>query len=174
MRGKKAEDGVLYLDFGLPEPVKETGKKNGQEEADALPFFPRPENDNQRLMNLQHIYYHGREEALGEMFILLAGVAGKLIGKETKARGLFFPAERKRELALDSAELVVRQILKNRLKIRTSFTAYLYLQVRKTMYSRTKAEKLESYCARNRIDIFSLSDSERRRVRRQMEEEEKE
>ena len=171
MRGKKQnpDSGVLYLDFGFAEPEK----KAETEDIGPLPFFPSPGNDNQRLLNLQHGYYHGREEALGEMFLLLSRIAGKMISRETKEKRLFFTAEKKRELALDSAELVVRQILKNRLKIRKSFTAYLYLQVRKTMYSRTKAEKLEAYCARNRIDLLSLSESERRQVRKQMEEEEK-
>lgn len=167
MSGEETECGFQYfLDFDFFEQEKQEEKK----EIDSLPFFEKPENDNQRLMNLQYEYYHGRTEKLEEMFLLLLEIAGKLISKETKEKKLIFSAEHKEVLAVDSASLVIEQILKNKLKIKASWIAYLYLQVKKTMYSRTKAKKLEDYCIKNNIDFFTLSEDEKRSVKSLAEE----
>lgn len=167
MSGEETECGFQYfLDFDFFEQEKQEEKK----EIDSLPFFEKPENDNQRLMNLQYEYYHGRTEKLEEMFLLLLEIAGKIISKETKEKKLIFSAEHKEEFAVDSASLVIEQILKNNLKIKASWIAYLYLQVKKTMYSRTKAEKLEDYCIKNNINFFTLSEDEKRSMKRNLEE----
>ena len=167
MSGEETECGFQYfLDFDFFEQEKQEEKK----EIDSLPFFEKLENDNQRLMNLQYEYYHGRTEKLEEMFLLLLEIAGKLISKETKEKKLIFSAEHKEVLAVDSASLVIEQILKNKLKIKASWIAYLYLQVKKTMYSRTKAKKLEDYCIKNNIDFFTLSEDEKRSVKSLAEE----
>ena len=64
---------------------------------------------------------------------------------------------------------MIEQILKNKLKIKTNWIAYLYLQVKKTMYTRTKAGKLEDYCIKNNIDFFTLSEDEKRSMKRNIE-----
>lgn len=167
MNGEKTDyDFQYFLDFDFFEQEKQEEKKK----IDALPFFEKPENDNQRLMNLQYEYYHGKPEKLNRIFLLLLEIAKKIINKEAKEKKLIFSMHHKEELAIDSASLVIEQILKNRLKIRTSFIAYLYLQVKKTMYSKTKAEKLEDYCIKNNIDFFTLSEDEKRNVKRIVEE----
>lgn len=167
MSGEETECGFQYfLDFDFFEQEK----NEEQEEIDSLPLFGNAENDNQRLMNMQYEYYHGRTEKLDEMFLLMLEIARKIISKEAKEKRLIFSAEHKEELAVDSTSLVIEQVLKNRLKIRTSFIAYLYLQVKKTMYSRTKAEKLEDYCIKNNINFFSLSEDEKRSVKKILEE----
>ncbi len=167
MSGEETECGFQYfLDFDFFEQEKQEEQK----EIDSLPFFEKPENDSQRLMNLQYEYYHGRTEKLDEMFLLLLEIARKIISKETKEKKLIFSAEHKEELAVDSASLVVEQILKNKLKIKASWIAYLYLQVKKTMYSRTKAERLEDYCIKNNINFFTLSEDEKKSVKRNLEE----
>lgn len=166
MSGEETECGFQYfLDFDFFEQEKQEEQK----EIDSLPFFEKPENDSQRLMNLQYEYYHGRTEKLDEMFLLLLEIARKIISKETKEKKLIFSAEHKEELAVDSASLVIEQILKNKLKIKSSWIAYLYLQVKKTMYSRTKAERLEDYCIKNNIDFFTLSEDKKRSVKKNME-----
>lgn len=168
MSGEETECGFQYLlDFDFFEQEKQEEKK----EIDDLPFFEKPENDNQRLMNLQYEYYHGRTEKLDKIFLLLLEIARKIISKEAKEKKIFFSAEHKNGLAIDSVSLVIEQILKNRLKIRTSFIAYLYLQVKKTMYSKTKAKRLEDYCIKNNINFFLLSEDEKKNVKRNMEEE---
>lgn len=164
MRGEETECGFQYfLDFDFYEQEE-------KKEIDDLLFFATPENDNQRLMNLQYEYYHGRTEKLEEIFLLLLEIARKIISKEAKEKKLIFSRDHKEELAVDSASLVIEQMLKNRLKIRTSFIAYLYLQVKKTMYSKTKAEKLEDYCRHNNINFFALSETEKRKVKKIFEE----
>ena len=167
MSGEETECGFQYfLDFDFFEQEKQEEKK----EIDSLPFFEKPENDSQRLMNLQYEYYHGRTEKLDEMFLLLLEIARKIISKEAKEKKLIFSMDHKEELAEDSVSLVIEQILKNKLKIKASWIAYLYLQVKKTMYSRTKAERLEDYCIKNNIDFFTLSEDEKRSVKRNLEE----
>lgn len=167
MNGEETECGFQYfLDFDFFEQEKQEQQK----EIDDLPFFEKSENDNQRLMNLQYEYYHGRTEKLDEMFLLLLEIARKIISKEAKEKKLIFSMDHKEELAEDSVSLVIEQILKNKLKIKTSWIAYLYLQVKKTMYSRTKAERLEDYCIKNTINFFMLSEDEKRSVKKNMEE----
>lgn len=167
MSGEETECGFQYfLDFDFFEQEKQEEQK----EIDSLPFFEKPENDNQRLMNLQYEYYHGRTEKLEEMFLLLLEIARKIMSKEAKEKKLIFSMDHKEELAEDSVSLVIEQILKNKLKIKASWIAYLYLQVKKTMYSRTKAERLEDYCIKNNIDFFTLSEDEKRSVKRNLEE----
>ena len=164
MQGEETECGFQYfLDFDFYEQEE-------KKEIDDLLFFETPETDNQRLMNWQYEYYHGRTEKLDEIFQLLLKIARKIISKEAKEKKLIFCSEHKEELAVDSASLVIEQMLKNRLKIRTSFIAYLYLQVKKTMYSKTKAEKLEDYCRHNNINFFALSEVEKRYVKKIFEE----
>lgn len=167
MNGEETECGFQYfLDFDFFEQEKQEEKK----EIDDLLFFATPETDNQRLMNWQYEYYHGMPEKIDKIFLLLLKIARKIISKEAKEKKLLFCSEYKEELAVDSASLVIEQMLKNRLKIRTSFIAYLYLQVKKTMYSKTKAEKLEDYCRHNNINFFALSEAEKRKVRKIFEE----
>lgn len=167
MNGEETECGFQYfLDFDFFEQEKQEKKK----EIDDLPFFEKPENDNQRLMNLQFEYYHGRTEKLDEMFLLLLEIARKIISKEAKEKKLIFSMDHKEELAIDSVSLVIEQILKNKLKIKANWLAYLYLQVKKTMYSKTKARKLEDYCIKNDINFFMLSEDEKRSVKRNLEE----
>lgn len=167
MSGEKTENGFQYfLDFDFFEQEKTAE----QEEIDRLPFFKNAEHDNQRLMNLQYEYYHGKTEKLDEMFLLLLEIARKIISKEAREKKLVFSMDHKEELAVDSVSLVIEQILKNKLKIKASWIAYLYLQVKKTMYSRSKAKRLEDYCVRNNIDFFTLSEDEKRSVKRNLEE----
>lgn len=167
MSGEETESGFQYfLEFDFFEQEKQEEKK----EIDRLPFFEKTENDNQRLMNLQSEYYHGKTEKLDEMFLLLLGIARKIISKEVKEKKLIFSRDHKEELAIDSVSLVIEQILKNKLKIKTNWIAYLYLQVKKTMYTKTKAKKLEDYCVKNNIDFFALSEDEKRSVKRNLEE----
>lgn len=163
MRGEETECGFQYfLDFDFYEQEE-------KKEIDDLLFFETPETDNQRLMNWQYEYYHGMPEKIDKIFLLLLKIARKIISKEAKEKKLLFCSEYKEELAVDSASLVIEQILKNKLKIKASWIAYLYLQVKKTMYSKTKAEKLEDYCRKNNVDFFMLSEDEKRSVKKYME-----
>ena len=152
---------VLPFDFWKEEEAER------QAEIHNLPYYENPQNDNQRLFNLQKEYYEGREEALTDMFKILSEIAPKLVNKEigcAKKKRVFTDLK-KEEMAMDAVCLFVQQIKKNRLIITESFVAYLFLQVRKVMNTRTKAQMFEKYCRRNNINIFQLSDEEKNSVK---------
>jgi len=70
--------------------------------------------------------------------------------------------------------LVIDQYTGNEVVITKSFTAYLYLQVRKVLYSQTAGEKFERWCIERRINLFTLDDGARERAKAKFEAEEKE
>lgn len=161
----KLKQQVLPFDFWEEE------KAQRKEEIHNLPYFENPQTDNQRLFNLQKEYYEGREKALSEIFELLLQIAPKLVNKvvSTSKKKRVFSNQKKEELAMDAVCLFIQQIKKNQLIIKESFVAYLYLQVNKVMNTRTKAQMLESFCKRNKINIFSLSEDEKNAVKMRFE-----
>lgn len=156
---------VLPFDFWEEEEAEK------QAEIHNLPYYETPVTDNQRLFNLQKEYYEGREQALTEMFELMIRIAPKLVNKEMNSskKKRSFSDLQKEELAMDAVCLFVQQIKKNRLIIKESFIAYLFLQVRKVMNTRTKAQMFESFCKRNKVNIFNLSESEKNAVKMHFE-----
>lgn len=152
---------VLPFDFWEEEKAKK------QAEIHNLPCYENPQNDNQRLFNLQKEYYEGREEALTDMFKILSEIAPKLVNKEigSAKKKRVFSEIKKEEMAMDAVCLFIQQIKKNRLIITESFVAYLFLQVRKVMNTRTKAQMFEKYCRHNNINLFHLSDEEKNSVK---------
>lgn len=159
--------------FSFEEDMREQERLNleslEKKAIEALPVFEVADTDNKKLFNLQKAYYCGDKTALQSMFIFLNQIAVKLIKKECRAHKVFYTCEKRAEIALDAATLMIEQFVKNRLKISTSFTAYLYLQVRKVMYTRTEAQKLEAYCRKYNIPLFELSESEKRSVKTEFE-----
>ena len=154
----------------LPFDFWEEEKNEEQRKIDALPYFPEPVNDNQRLFNLQKEYYKGREKALDEMFLKLMEIAPKIINIE-KNNGCKrrFTKQKMYEMALDATCLFIQQIKTNKLMIKTSFIAYLRLQVLKVMNKHTKGMDFEKYCVKNKINIFNLSELEKQKVKREFE-----
>ena len=154
----------------LPFDFWEEEKNEEQKRIDALPYFPEPENDNQRLFNLQKEYYKGREKALDEMFLKLMEIAPRIINIE-KNNGAKrkFSKNKIYEMALDATCLFIQQIKTNKLMIRTSFIAYLRLQVLKVMNTHTKGMDFEKYCIKNKINLFFLSELEKQKVKREFE-----
>lgn len=146
---------------------REVQKKASEEQMaiETLPHFEKTDTDNQRLFNLQFDYYHGKPEAIKSMFTLLNQIAVKLIKKECRTRRIIYTPETREELAIDATALMIEQFVKNRLKITKTFVSYLYLQVRKVMYTRTEAQKLETYCRDNNISLFELSEAEKQAVK---------
>lgn len=132
---------------------------------EALPHFQKAETDNELLFNMQFDYYHGNPAAMKSMFVLLKQIAVKLIKKECRAHRIIYTPETREEVAIDATALMIEQFVKNRLKITNTFISYLYLQVRKVMYTRTEAQKLETYCRDNNIPLFELSEAEKQAVK---------
>lgn len=163
-------DEQLLLPFDFWEEEEKAERERFAEKVAALKTYSKPENDNQRLFNLQKAYFTGDGRVLGEMFIVLVKVAARLVNIEThKRKNLRFTQERIDEFSVDAASKVVEQIRKNDLMIETSFVAYLRLQVLKVMFGQTKAERFEKYCQRNRIDLFSLDDEQKQSLKQRFE-----
>lgn len=153
----------------LPFEFWKEEEKERQAVIQALPYYPEPENDNQKLFNLQKEYYEGRESALVDMFTILNNVAPKLINIEMNSTKRYFTQDKIDELAIDAVCLFIRQIKKNNLKIQKSFIAYLRLQVLKVVNNQTKAQQFEKYCKENKINIFYLSEEEKANVKLEFE-----
>lgn len=162
-------DKQLLLPFDFWEEEKKAEQKKFAEKIAKLRTFQKPENDNQRLFNLQKIYYSGDRGALNKMFIILVKVAARLVNREMHCRRLRFTQEKIDELSVDAAAMVMEQIRKNDLMVETSFVAYLRLQVLKVMFGQTKAERFEKYCQRNGIDLFSLDDEQKQSLKQRFE-----
>ena len=171
------ENGTQYLfnfDFFEQEQKAEAQKLQEEQaqlekELNELKRYADPQTDNEKLFNLQWEYYHGNAKALQEMFLLLDNIAQKLVNKECKSRKLFFTKDHKAEIAIDATTLFIEQIIKNSLKVKTSFIAYLFLQIRKEMYNRTHGQLLEAYCIKNNISLFDLTDEEKKIVKSDLE-----
>lgn len=166
---------VLDFPFWEEERIAQEAERKKQEEErkekiKALKRYEEPVNDNQKLFNLQaEFYQEGKQTALENMFLILNKAAEKLVRKECKEKTLFLTSQRKHEIALDAAVMVIEQINKNELIVENSFIAYLYLQLRKVMYNRTKAKKLEDYSIEQNKNFLELSDDERQSLKAEFE-----
>ena len=166
---------ILDFDFWKMEAKQREEERKAQEEEKqaeikALKTYEKPVNDNQELFNLQADFYqNGNKNALIKMFDILNVIADKLVNKECRSKKLWFPHQHKEEFALDAAAAVIEQLNKNGLMIKTSFVTYLYLQVRKAMYNRTKARKLEDYSIQHNCNFMKLSDIEKQSLKKDFE-----
>lgn len=166
---------VLDFSFWEEERIAQEAERKAKEaekkaKIAALKKYEEPVNDNQKLFNLQaEFYQEGKENALKDMFLILNKAAEKLVRKECKEKTLFLTSQRKYEIALDAAVMVIEQINKNELIVEKSFIAYLYLQLRKVMYNRTKAKKLEDYSIEQNKNFLELSDYERQSLKDEFE-----
>lgn len=171
-RYKTLHQQVLPFEFWKQEEAEEKAK--AETELDKMPYYPEPETDNQRLFNLQREYYSGRESALSEIFMLLDDIAARLINIEMNVKAKtkrYFTQDVIDDMAMDATCLFINQIKKNHLIIRTSFVAYLRLQVLKVMNNRTKAQRFEEFCRKNHVNLFYLSDDEKALFKLKFEEE---
>lgn len=115
----------------------------------SLPRFQDPKNDDERLLNLQSEFRReGKESALSEMLRLAFPVAMKCIRREArkngKVRALDYPA------MVDKATDAVSYILAAfsdfpDFVIAKSFTAYIYLRVKKELYYHKKSDELVEF-----------------------------
>lgn len=117
-------------------------------DADTLPFFPEPKNDNERLMNFQHEYYRGNESALNDIYKTGYEVAYKMINQtvcENKhVKGLSL--EQRAEKAHQAITYIIEQYLKKDcFVIKTSMTAYIYLRVKHELFYKRKCDNLVQF-----------------------------
>lgn len=113
-----------------------------------LPHFDNPMNDNQRLMEYQYQYRHGRPQALAEIFRLSYEICYKMINKETnRNRHIKDLSERQREeKASDAASYIIEMYLKESdWCITKSFIGYLYLRVQHELYYHRKVDEIVDF-----------------------------
>lgn len=136
-----------------------------------LPYFSDPKTDNERLFNLQHDYYAGDEKVLVEMFKLLQEIAPKIVNIETKKRRLSLSKQQMDDMGKEAVFIFVEQFLKNKLVVKTSFIAYLRLQVLRVVFYQTKNQKFEKWLKQKKINYFTLSDFDKEFYKAQFEKE---
>ena len=134
---------------------------------EGLPYWQQPKNDNEILQNMQFEFYGGNEKKLTEIWLKLVDIAEKLVRVEAKKKKLKFATDYYTEVAQDAATYVIEQIKVNNLQIKTSFIAYLYLNVKKALYGKqTKASRFEAWCIRENINIFDKTQAEKEELKR--------
>jgi len=154
----------------LPFEIVEKIKKGP--DVSKMPYYSNPSNDNERCFNLQIEYYRDNSnKALYEMYQIFCKVARKLIAKEMHEKKLYFTKVQCIEYASDAAEMVIEQYFKNDLVIKTSFVAYLRLQVLKVMYSQNVGEQFERWCECNGYNLCILNEMEKEKLKRDFEKE---
>jgi hypothetical protein len=142
------------------------------------PHFDNPKNDNERLLNMQYEYCtNGRgNRHLQALYMQLRPVAYRLVCKECRRNShlRYMSGFDKWDAADDSVSLMIEQYKKNGLVVMKSITAYLYLQVRKTLYGGNLATKFERWCVDKNIDCMHTSVEKLEECKKQFEMELKE
>ena len=140
-----------------------------------LPFFDDPVNDNERLLDLQYMYYKNgwRNRELQALYIQLQAVAIRMVSKERKGNYAlhYMTGFDVMDAAIDAASLMIEQYKKNDLIVTKSMTAYLYLQVRKVLYHETNARKFENYCMKYHIDFINKTPEQLEAIKAEYERE---
>lgn len=138
--------------FDLPEEEKE------KPEPEELPYFAEPKNDNERLFNLQKEYYEGDKNALSKMFLILARIAPKIVNIESKKRRLILTKAYMRDIGEEAVMIFIESVLQKQLVVKTSFIAYLRLQVLRALFYQTKSQKFEKWMSENNISLFGMDE----------------
>lgn len=138
--------------FDLPEEEKE------KPEPEELPYFAEPKNDNERLFNLQKEYYEGDKNALSKMFLILARIAPKIVNIESKKRRLILTKAYMKDVGEEAVMIFIESVLQKQLVVKTSFIAYLRLQVLRALFYQTKSQKFEKWMSENNISLFGMDE----------------
>ncbi len=112
-----------------------------------LPFFDNPQDDNERLLNLQYRYrVNGEQQALGEMYAEAIKIAPKLVAKvckENKIRLQRIDCEEKAHQAV--TYIITSYLKKPRWAIDKSWTGYLYLAAKKQVLGKRKVDGIVDF-----------------------------
>jgi len=111
----------------------------------ALPYFPEPKTDNERLFNLQYEYRNnGIKSAIATMYTLLERVSAKIITKECKKRKI--RGIDRKEKAQDVASYIIEQYLTRKcFVIKSSFVAYCFLQAKHEIFYQKEIDKITDF-----------------------------
>ncbi len=147
---------INWKQLELPFEFWEEEKKPVQD----VPYYARPKNDNERLLNYQYEYRHGDEEALDKMYTLSKTITGKFINqfvnKNKKVK--YLSAFDKESKAQNAASYLIEQFIKRpNFAIRKSVTAYLWLRVEKELFYHRKVDGIVDFTT---LDNFIKEGSE--------------
>lgn len=120
---------------------------------ETMPYFDKPRNDNEQLLNFQYEYRHGKVEALTKLYDLSLTICKKYVNKiANRDRKVKRLCSYDREVkAQDAASYLVEQeITRDDFVITESVTAYLWLRVIHELYYHTKADTI--------VDFVNLDD----------------
>ena len=104
-----------------------------------MPYFERPESDNQQLFNFQFEFKKGNAQALARMYKKLYEVAYKTINNwsRTNERIAALSATERQQKAHDAATYIIEQYLKRPdFVITNSITGYLYTRVKWELFGK--------------------------------------
>lgn len=146
------EQQLLPFDFVLEERQKEQEEKEKKEKQiremiNALPYYPEPKNDHQKLFNLQYEYRHGRTRALDEMYDLCFEVCMKIIKHICKHNPkIKISYIDKTTKARDAAGYFILQYAKRADFMRqTSILSYLFKRVYFEMFNVREVDKIVEF-----------------------------
>lgn len=104
-----------------------------------MPYFERPESDDQQLFNFQFEFKKGNAQALAGMYKKLYEVAYKTINNRsrTNERIAALSATERQQKAHDAATYIIEQYLKRPAFVITdSITGYLYTRINWELYGK--------------------------------------
>ena len=114
-----------------------------------LPYFDTPNNDNQRLLNMQYDYKaNGNAQALNAMYALGCTIALKYINaKAGKNPHIAHMSDDEKEGKAHNAitYIIARYLRVKDFRIEKSFTSYLYLRVQHELYYQRKVDKIVDF-----------------------------
>lgn len=109
-----------------------------------MPYFERPESDDQQLFNFQYEFKKGNAQALAGMYTKLCEVAYKKINNRSRknARIAALSATEREQKAHDAATYIIEQYLKRpEFVIADSVTGYLETRVNWELYGKDHQNK---------------------------------
>ncbi|WP_147613037.1 hypothetical protein [Treponema pectinovorum] len=119
-----------------------------QKKEQTLPYFEKPKDENEILLNLQREYKNGNKEALNKMYELGLKIAKKYIGSKAKINKFIarLSNEEREEKAHNAITYIIERYLKKKdFVITKSFTAYLYLRILHELFYKRKVDKIVDF-----------------------------
>lgn len=104
-----------------------------------MPYFERPESDDQQLFNFQFEFKKGNAQVLAGMYKKLYEVAYKIINNRSRTNGRIaaLSATERQQKAHDAATYIIEQYLKRPAFVITdSITGYLYTRINWELYGK--------------------------------------
>lgn len=109
-----------------------------------LPYYERPESDDQQLFNFQFEFKKGNAQALEGMYKKLYEVAYKSINSRSRTNEHIaaLSADERQQKAHDAATYIIEQFLKRPdFEIANSITGYLYTRIKWELFGKDHQNK---------------------------------